>query len=71
MSDQPEICLNELLNQRQKEGKPLLVLQPSSTSTEVVKALQRILPADKQSAVVLVDLSKSDDSSSMVDYREE
>ncbi|MBE1301893.1 MAG: hypothetical protein GJ680_18560 [Alteromonadaceae bacterium] len=58
--DRPEICMQKLLEQRIKEGKPLVVFQPATSSEEVVSALKKLIPEDKKEAVVLVDLSKVD-----------
>lgn len=60
MSDErPEIDFKDLLNQREKEGRPLVVIEPSSTSKSVIETLKKLLPEDKQNAVVLVDLGKN------------
>ena|SRR5690606_23608357 len=52
------IDTKELLEQREKEGKPLVIIEPSSSSKDVVDALKKLLPEDKKNAVVLVDLDK-------------
>lgn len=60
MSDErPAVNMKDLLVQRVKEGKPLVAIEPSNTNEGVVEALKKLLPEDKQNAVVLVDLSKN------------
>lgn len=59
MSDErPDIDMKDLLEQREKEGKPIVIIEPSSSSKDVVEALRKMLPDDKKNAVVLVDLDK-------------
>lgn len=57
MSDErPVIDMKELLEQREKEGKPIVIIEPSNVSADVVEALKKLLPEDKKNAFVLVDL---------------
>lgn len=55
--ERPEVDMKELLEQRINEGKPLVIIEPSSASDDVVESLNNLLPEDKKNAVVLVDLS--------------
>jgi hypothetical protein len=55
--ERPEVDMKELLEQRVNEGKPLVIIEPSSASADVVESLNNLLPEDKKNAVVLVDLS--------------
>lgn len=52
------IEMKDLLGQRAKEGKPLVVIEPSSISDNAVEAWKKLLPEDTQNAVILVDLGE-------------
>ncbi|MCP4056504.1 hypothetical protein [Pseudoalteromonas sp. Angola-18] len=56
MSDiRPEISIKDVLEQRQKEGKPLIIVEPQTASKEVVEALKKCLPEDTKNQVTLVN----------------
>ena len=56
MSDnRSEISIKGVLEQRQKEGKPLIVIEPQIASKEVVEALKKCLPEDVKNQVTLVN----------------
>lgn len=56
--ERPVISFDDVLKQRKIEGKPLVLIQPSSASAEVVSTLRKLLPDEKQDCVVLVDLAQ-------------
>lgn len=53
------IDMKDLLEQRVREGNPLVVIEPTCTSDDTVKTLKKLLPEDTQNTAVLVDLGKN------------
>lgn len=51
--------MKDLLEQRVREGNPLVVIEPTCTSDDTVKTLKKLLPEDTQNTAVLVDLGKN------------
>lgn len=42
----PEICMKQLLEQRKRDGRALIVLESKSTSAEIIGPLKKLLPND-------------------------
>ena len=57
--DRPIVSFENVLKQRKIEGKSLIIIEPETSNKEVLDALKKMLPNDKQEAVVLVDFSKN------------
>ncbi|KZN63335.1 hypothetical protein [Pseudoalteromonas luteoviolacea] len=56
--ERPVISFDNVLKQRKIEGKSFVLIQPSSANVEVISALKKLLPNEKQDCVVLVDLTQ-------------
>lgn len=56
MSDErPVVDMKDVLEQRQRDGKPLIIIEPQTASKEVVEALKKCLPEDQKHKVTLVN----------------
>lgn len=56
--DIPVIDLKDMLEHRAIEGHPLVIIESGSAAKGLVDALKKVLPDDKKSTVVFVDLKR-------------
>lgn len=56
--ERPVIDMKDVLEQRQRDGKPLIIIQQQTASKEVVEALRKCLPEDQKNMVTLVNFDK-------------
>jgi hypothetical protein len=55
----PVIDMKDVLEQRQRDGKPLIIIEPQTASKEVVEALKKCLPENQSHKVTLVNFENS------------
>lgn len=55
-SDRPVVNLNEYLQERIDSGKPMVIIEPSNSTPELVALLKKMLPKDEQHKVTLVNI---------------
>lgn len=53
------IDMKDVLEQRQRDGKPLIIIETQTTSKEVVEALKKCLPEDQKHKVTLVNFDNN------------
>jgi hypothetical protein len=56
--DRPEVDLNKLLQERVESGKPLIVIEPETTSPELVKTLRKMLPEEDKNKITFINLDE-------------